>query len=396
MEKKMYIKSAMLPVTMLSLALGLRQLSMTIVMPFISTYCRTLAGYTPLLAGLALGIFGLAQAVLQIPFGILSDRYGNKKMLLIGLSMVVVGLVIAYSADNIGLLIFARALQGSGAVIGVAYSWVVSMAGNSERIHALSILGAFISVAAALAFALGPIVHGILPVDHMFLACAVLLFCNVLYILFFIKDSGNKNQTEAPKAGQIWALLKDKTFVSMNLAAFINNFMMVSVFFGVPVYLDKVTGVNGMWKVFVPAIVIAVLFMKGMVKIAAQGYHNQILTAAFLLSSLSLLLYFKENSYLYLLLGTALFLSGYVTLATLIANNINITADSSYRGKVNGIFNSFQYIGNFIGSVVTAAIWTKSDKLAWIVVICVGIAGTLLVTLRRPSCSRIQETKVKK
>lgn len=391
MENKIHLKNALLPIVMLSLALGLRQMSMTIVMPFISTYCKTLSGYTPLLAGLALGMFGLMQAIFQIPFGVLSDKYGNKKMLLIGLSFVVIGLVIAGFAKNIAVLIFARGLQGSGAVIGVAYSWAAGMTDESRRTKAMSILGGFISVAAALAFAIGPLLRRFMPVSYMFLSCAVLLFINELYICFFIKDVKNSDDNKLPSKKDFQTLLHNKTYVIMNLSAFINNFMMISVFYGIPIYLNKITTQDGMWRVFVPAIIIAIIIMKAAVVIADKGYNKQVLTVSFLISSLSLFFYFKESSYIFILIGTTLFLGGYISLATIIATNVNNVVEDSCRGTANGIFNSFQYIGNFAGSIAAAALWGTSDKLVWIIIAIVGFIGLIMIASGKISKDEIEE-----
>ena len=388
MNSKM--KNTMLPVVMLSLALAIRQMSMTLVMPFLSTYCKTLSGYTPLLAGLVLGMFGLMQAVFQIPFGVLSDKAGNKKVVLAGLTLVVVGLVLASFSKSIGLLIFARALQGSGAVIGVAYSWTNGMVEEDRRLKAMSILGAFISVAAALAFALGPLLRQIMPVDRMFLVCAVLLFCNELYILLFLKEERPERQARTLQRGYIRLLLRNKTYVIMNLAAFLNNFLMTSVFYGVPIYLEKVTGQTGMWKIFVPAIAAAVLMMKAAVAVAEKGHGNLILILAFLLSSLAFPFFFQKTAYRFLLIGTALYLGGYVTLATLLACRVNRIVDDGSRGTANGIFNSFQYIGNFGGALAAAAFWTVSDRLTWLFLIGTGIAGGLMIALGRPTENRIK------
>ncbi len=391
MQSDKLTRSVMPAVVMLSLALAIRQMSMTIVMPFLSTYCKLLPGYTPVLAGLAIGIFGLMQAIFQIPFGILSDRYGNKKMMILGLTQVVIGLVIAYFSSNIVLLIFARALQGSGAVIGVGYSWVAGMADEKHQVKAMSILGAFISAAAALAFAVGPILRGLMSVNWMFLSCAILLFINEMYILFFLKDSKSKKKVESPQNGQIHVLLKDKNFVLMNLAAFLNNYMMMSVFYVVPIYLTKVTGEKGMWKVFVPAIIIAILVMKVAVKLTQKGLNNQVLMGSFLVSAISIILFFKQSSYIFLLIGTTLFMCGYISLATIVATNVNQATADDCRGTANGIFNSFQYVGSFVGSIVTGAIYGKSNKLTLIIVIVVGIIGFLLVAIGKPSVNKIQE-----
>ncbi|WP_338078769.1 MFS transporter [Clostridium luticellarii] len=371
-------------VVMLCLALALRQMSMTIVMPFISTYCKSLVGYTPVLAGLAIGVFGLTQAVFQIPFGVLSDEYGNKKMMLIGLTQVAAGLFIAYISKNIGLLILARALQGSGAVIGVGYSWTASMVDEKERISAMSLLGAFISAAAALAFAIGPLLREIISVNLMFLFCAILLSLNELYILFFLKDNKSKNKNRSIQNNQIYTLLIDKNFVIMNIVAFLNNFIMISVFYALPIYLNKVTGETGMWKVFVPAIVIAILAMKSTVKYTRKGFNNQVLMCSFLILSLGLIFYFRKSSYIFLLIGTTIFMCGYITLATVVAADVNDLVADKYRGTANGIFNSFQYIGNFVGAIVTGWLWGISETLTWLILMAVGIIGFLIICLGKP------------
>ena len=378
-------KNIMLPVVMISLALALRQMSMTIVAPFISTYCKSLAGYTPLLAGLAVGAFGLMQAILQIPFGLLSDKYGNKRILLTGLAIVIIGFIVGFFAESIWMLILARVLQGSGAVIGVGYSWVAGLADDQSRTKAMSILGAFISGAAALAFAVGPLLRGVMSVSWMFLAGAILLTMNSLYILLFLKDAGDHGKASVPQRSEIAVLLRNRTFVTMNLLAFLNNFMMMSVFYAAPIYMDQVTGQNGMWKIFVPAIIIAILFMKTTVRWVEKGYVNPVLLVAFAVSFLSILFYFRPSSFLFLLLGTTFFLCGYITIATVAATHVNEVVEDSLRGTGNGIFNSFQYIGNFGGALAMGAVWGNSQKAAWLIVIAAGVVGFLLISLDRQS-----------
>lgn len=385
LKKDKILKNEMLPVFMLGLVLGIRQMAMTMVAPFISTYSKTLSFYTPMLAGVALGIFGLTQAIFQFPFGILSDKFGNKIMMIIGLCEVIIGLFIAFLAKNIYVLIFARALQGSGAIIGVGYSWASEVVNKEKRTKALSILGTFVSAAAALAFALGPLLHEFMAVNMMFLICAVLLLINGIYIIFFLKDSrqvkGSDNNIGASQSLKI--LFRNKSFIINNIAAFINNFMMMSVFYLVPVYLNNVTGEKGTWKVFLPAILAAVIVMKIAVSFVEKGYNREIIIAAFFTAVASISFYFKNNSYIFLLIGTTLYLSAYVTLATILATDVNNSVENSYRGTANGIFNSFQYIGNFVGPVVCGMFFSISQNLTWIIVIGVGILGLLVVSLNK-------------
>lgn len=249
----------------------------------------------------------------------------------------------------------------------------------------MGILGAFVSAAAALAFAVGPLLRGVMPVNWMFMAGAVLLTINSLYILFFLKDAGGAEKSSAPQKGEIAALLGNRIFVTMNAAAFLNNFMMMSVFYAAPIYMDQVTGQNGMWKIFVPAIIAAILFMRAAMGWINKGFANAVLLCAFALSSVSVLFYLRPASFLSLLLGTALFLCGYITIATAAATRANEVLEDNLRGTGNGIFNSFQYIGSFGGALATGAVWGISQRVAWLTVIAVGMAGFLILLFNKPS-----------
>lgn len=383
MKKSKILRNEMFPVLMLSLVLGIRQMAMTMVAPFISTYSKTLNLYTPVLAGIALGIFGLTQAIFQFPFGILSDKYGNKIMMIIGLFQVIFGLLIAFFAKNIYVLIFARGLQGSGAIIGVGYSWASEVVKKEQRTKALSILGTFVSAAAALAFALGPLLREFMPVNMMFLVCAILLLINGIYIIFFLKDGtiNQRNNNNLKLSKSLKILFRNKAFVINNISAFINNFMMMSVFYLVPIYLNKVTGERGTWKVFLPAILVAVMVMKISVGFVEKGYNRRVLMICFLAASISICFYLTKQTYIFLLIGTILYLSAYVTLATVLATNVNNSVENNYRGTANGIFNSFQYIGNFVGPVVCGIVWIYSEKLTWLIIICVGILGLFVMAM---------------
>jgi predicted MFS family arabinose efflux permease len=167
----------------------------------------------------------------------------------------------------------------------------------------------------------------------------------------------------------------------MNLLAFLNNFMMMSVFYAAPIYMDQVTGQNGMWEIFVPAIIVAILFMKTTVRWVDKGYVHPVLLVAFAVSFLSILFYFRPSSFLFLLLGTTFFLCGYITIATVAATHVNNVVEDSLRGIGNGIFNSFQYIGNFGGALAMGAVWGNSQKAAWLIVIAAGVVGFLLIVL---------------
>ncbi|GKX27769.1 MFS transporter [Vallitalea longa] len=395
MTKETFEKKELLFLITISLALGIRQMTMTMVMPFISTYGKTLAYSNSILIGVALGIFGLTQAIFQVPFGIWSDKLGNKPVILIGLLQVIIGLFIAFLSENIYLLIFARALQGSGAVLATGYSWVSSRIDSEKRPQAFSFLGMIIGFAAASAFALGPIINNYLSVSEMFLVCSILIFVVWMIILLFLKDtsginsdSSSNNETKTSILAGIRILLKNKCFLGLNFAGFINNYIMVAVFYIVPIYLDELVGTSGMWKIFMPAVIIAIIFMKKSIKLVSKGYGLNLIKLAFVLSGIGICFYFNSKSFVSILIGSILFMTGYILIATIVPTIANDIAENSYRGTANGIINSFQYIGSFVGSVITGILWSSHNDIELYLIIAISIIGVLATLLTENKSNR--------
>ncbi|MDT8718027.1 MFS transporter [Clostridium sp. 19966] len=379
MKNKAFSHTELLFLITISLALGIRQIAMTMVMPFISTYSKTLMYSNAALAGIALGIFGLTQAIFQIPFGVWSDKIGNKTVILIGLMQVIIGLFIAFLAKNIYILILARALQGSGAIIATGYSWVTGSVESKKRPRALSILGIIIGFAAAASFALGPLINRYLSVRQMFLVCAFLILIVWFTILFFLKDSEREDKSqEVSIRDGMKGLLKNKRFLSLNLAGFFNNFIMVSVFYVVPIYLESITGIDGMWKVFMPAVIIAIILMRKSVKYIEKGFGEKLIRIAFIITALGIVFYFNNKSFYFILIGSILFMTGYISLATIIPSLANDIAEDSYRGAANGIINSFQYVGSFIGAAVTGILWSLNENATLILIIVIAVMGIFI------------------
>lgn len=383
MQKNYKKESKSIFIATLGFALGMRQMAMTMVMPFLSTYSKTLKYNTPMLAGISLGIFGLMQAIFQIPYGIWSDKKGNKIVMVTGLFQVIIGLIIAYFANNIYLLIFARAMQGSGAIIAVGYSWISSSVSNTkERMNAMSIISTIVGAAAASSFAFGPLIHGFVSVKNMFLYSAILIFIAWIIIVIFLKDSRNINVENSIATKKVLnILIRDKSFVALNLGIFINNFIMTGVFFTIPQYLENITGVDGMWKIFMPTVIIAIITMRIAVKKLDNLGSIKFLIAAFILSGIGMLFYFNKDSFVFIFLGTLLFMIAYISIGTIVPTLANSILKDEYRGIGNGIINSLQYVGSFIGSIVVAAIWVESEKIAFILIAIIGLLGGLIIKL---------------
>jgi MFS family permease len=234
------------------------------------------------LIGLALGIFGLAQAFLQIPFGHLSDKIGRKKVFIIGNIMLIIGLLIAYFAKSIYILIFARAVQGAGAIQGVAYAWIADSISGEKRNSAMGTIASVVGMSLVIAMIGGPALLKIMSVPYMFLICAILNFFVLIYIMVFLKTGANKESQELSES-IIKTAVSDNNIIYMNFAGLILNYVMVSIFFIVPQFLNKLLGVEGLWKVLMPATVIGVVTMRYAVKSVRERYLKLSLISAFAL-----------------------------------------------------------------------------------------------------------------
>ncbi|HHW08203.1 MAG TPA: MFS transporter [Clostridia bacterium] len=359
-------------------AMGLRQLGLLMVMPFLALYGKELAYSTPGLIGLSLGIYGLSQAVLQVPFGHWSDRWGRKKVILAGLFIFTLGLLLAFLARNIYLFILARLLQGSGAIMSVAYAWVGDRIESSRRNKGMSIIGILVGLSATLAFVGGPVIHRWLEVPRMFLLCAVLAVMAFLYIWLFLADDGKPAGQAGQEEFSFAGLMKDANLVKLFAAGFFNNYLLVSQFYIVPLLLEHSLGSEGMWQVFVPSTLVAILAMRVAAKHADAGRFVETTALSFGAVALGTLAYYIPGTF-WVGLGLHLFMAGYMCLTTLLPTAVTKLSGAGYRGKVTGVFNTWQFIGSFVGGSLTGILWGVHPAYAILLVAAVAAAGVLVV-----------------
>ncbi|PTN08369.1 MFS transporter [Mangrovibacterium marinum] len=362
----------------ISVTLGMRLFSMLIIIPFLSVYALNLEGGAPWLIGYALGIFGLTQAVLQIPFGMLSDRIGYKKMMLAGLLMLIAGLLTAAYAANIYWLIFARALQGSGAIVTVGYSWISSAAGDDERDKQLTRLGAVLGTFTMLSYLIGPLVHIVLSVSQMFVFSAGLIAVCFVWVLLFTKqvDPEVRKLKSAEKAKQ--KSVFNRRNLTMGLMLTTNNLMSMAFFFMLPLLLMDVLETQQMWIILTPAILCSVLLLPVFSKLSQKGKARATISLLFLTEGVGFGLLWFENLPT-IIAGTILITVGTFAISTIVPMLANRGIDNRQRGKGNGILVSLQYMGSFLGAAVTGMLWNFSATTAFIFTGLVAVFGIVLV-----------------
>ncbi len=362
----------------ISTVLGFRLMSMLIIIPFFAIYALNLKFGNSFFTGLALGIFGLTQSVLQIPFGMLSDKFGYKKMMIVGLIILIIGLLLAGFAPNAYWLIIARAVQGSGAIVTVGYSWVSAVTTGEERDNSLTKLAAVIAAFTMISYIVGPLLHIVLNVRYMFVFSACLIFICLLWVLLGTKKVENRSEIVLNKKSTKTKSTFTWDTISRSLLLTVNNLLMMAFFFIAPLMLKGKLKTNEMWYIYTPAILIAIASLKLFSRIALLGHAKLILNTQFGALALGFYLIYLNNIYL-IFIGTILIMMGSFTISAIVPTLLNKGFKDGERGKSNGLMVSLQYFGSFLGAAITGALWNHSSLAAFIFTIITSLVGLILL-----------------
>ncbi len=357
----------------LSITLALRQLGMLLVLPFLAVYGHSLAHSSSMLVGISLGIFGLSQALLQIPFGILSDKLGRKKPLLLALFLFLIGLILGYLATNIYLLIAARTFQGCGALAVIVFSWIGDSIDEGRRNRAMAVPGIFIGISSVISFVGGPLLYRIIDVPQMFLLCAILSGLALIFVLLFLEDQPPKKSSGFSLASFSTAL-RNTNLLLYYLGGLSVNICMVSVFFIVPMILNTMGRIEDSWIVFGLPTIMAIFVMRKATSLSDSGKTNQILALAFFAIFVSALLLMGNRFYL-LVLSMIFFLSGYMSLATVLPATVTKLAPDRIRGSVTGVLNTMQFFGSFLGGTLAGVLWDFHTFLPILIIMLCGLGS---------------------
>ncbi|TRZ98427.1 MAG: MFS transporter [Rhodocyclaceae bacterium] len=356
--------------------IGLRQLVLLLVLPFIVIFGTQLEGSTPALVGLALGIYGLLQAFLQVPFGLLSDAFGRKRTILLGNALLALGLLIAALASDITTFIIGRALQGCGAVTAVAYAWIGDNTAPEKRNQAMSFASLAAGSAAVASFLAGPLLYGVLSLPQIFVLCAGLTCFVMLYVGVAMREPARRAVATPSPARQL-DLRPGGQLLRLVAAGFLLNYILMAVCFILPLLIARELGALALWKVFVPATLLGIGAMRVATRLADAGRFTVVSSVSFAAFAGTAFCLTQENVVL-LGLGMALFMSGYLVLAALLPAAVSRVADAPSRATATGIFYTAMFLGAFAGGAGTGALWGIHPGAAVAVMIAASAAGLVL------------------
>lgn len=341
---------------------ALRMLGLFIVLPVFAVAARDLTGGQDVAAiGLALGAYGLTQACLQLPFGILADHWGRKPVIACGLALFVAGSLICALADSISAMTLGRMLQGSGAISAAITALVADLTRDSQRSKAMAMVGGSIALMFALSLAAAPVIFGWVGLGGLFwLTCALGL--GAFWALFRLVPAAPPLPAVVP--GTFRQMLVEPRLIRLNLGVFILHAIQIAMWVAVPALLIQLAGLplQQHWMIYVPAVV-ASFFVLWPAMMQAERHKRMAQVFAFAVVLIGLvqlgfvLLVGRENlgqllAISLILLLIAVFFTGFNILEALQPSLISRIAPATGKARALGIYNTLQSLGLFVGGAM--------------------------------------------
>jgi MFS family permease len=335
---------------------GLRMLGLFIILPIFALYAEHLpGGESHLLIGVALGAYGLTQAILQIPAGWLSDHYGRKPVIYIGLILFAIGSLVAASADNIYWIIAGRTIQGAGAINAAVMALTADLTREDHRTKAMAMIGMTIGVSFALSMVLSPLLYARIGMSGIFVMTAVLAVIAMLVVAFFIPSPAiTRFHTDTEANGKrLGEVLRNKDLLRLDFGIFSLHAILMSVFMQVP-FLLKSEGLHEVyhWKVYLPVMLLAfVLMIPPMIFADRKSRVKEVFIGAIALAALAqLTLMLFHGSVLSVSVALLLFFVAFNLLEAMLPSLISKTAPLAAKGTAMGVYSSVQFLGAFVGA----------------------------------------------
>jgi MFS family permease len=342
----------------LAAVFSVRLLGLFMIYPVFAAYAGTLAGASPYLIGEALGIYGLTQGLLQIPFGLLSDRVGRKVMIVLGLALFGAGSAVAALSTTIGGVIIGRALQGAGAVGSVILALVADLTGEDSRTAAMALVGITIGTSFIVALLAGPVVATFIGVTGIFWLMVVLALVGIAITQFVVPNPSRirvHRDAEAVPA-LLGAVLRHRELLRLDLGIFVLHAMLTASFLVVPDLLRGTAGVavHDQWIVYLPVLLVSVAVMVPAI-IVAEKYRRMkgvFVSAVTALVASQIMLFYGSGNVFALVAALIVFFSAFNVMEASLPSLITKVAPPDVKGTAMGVYSSLQFLGIFVGGII--------------------------------------------
>ena len=378
-------------VAVIALVAMCRMFGLFALLPVLSLFAADLTGATPILVGLAVGGYGLTQASLQIPFGLLSDRIGRLPVIIFGLALFAAGSILAGLSDTIAGVIAGRFLQGAGAISATLTALMADATREQVRTRTMAVLGIGIGASFLLALIIGPIIAAQSGVRSLFWIAATLAL--VAGLLLMALPAG----IEKPKASVVLrpaAVLRPE-LLRLDLYIFVLHALLTASFVALPFLfrnrLDLILTEH--WKIYVGALIVSLAGTIPLILVDdRRGRAGTIGLAIGLLLIGQLILAFGSFAVLPVFIALAVFFAGFNFLEAGLPARLSILADGDLRGASLGVFSSSQFLGAFAGGLI-GGIFLAGGQPSRVFMVCAALAGVWLLIHQLGGSGRGQQKK---
>ncbi|ORU89630.1 MAG: MFS transporter [Cycloclasticus sp. symbiont of Poecilosclerida sp. M] len=357
---------------------SVRMLGLFMLLPVMSLYAEDLRGATPLLMGLAISVYGLTQALLQIPFGLMSDRLGRKNIITVGLFFFAAGSVVAATSDSIYGVILGRALQGSGAVAAAVMALAADLTHEQNRTKIMATIGISIGISFGVAMVLGPLVGAYTGLQGIFwFSAGLALFAIVILYQVVPNPSAltvHKDAEPVPKL--MGKVLKDGELLRLDFGIFCLHLVMTAMFVVLPLIFRDELGVEATrhWMIYLPVLGLSVAAMVPFIIIAEKGRKMKtvFVGAVAMVALASLAMFLSYESFWGLLASLFVFFTAFNLLEASLPSLISKVAFAGGKGTAMGVYSSAQFFGAFCGGVMGGTIY-QYYGVADVFLVCAGV-----------------------
>jgi MFS family permease len=372
---------------------GLRMLGMFIILPVFALYAEQLRGGSDhTLIGLALGAYGLTQALLQIPFGHLADRWGRKPTIYLGLVIFAVGSLVAALAQSIYMVILGRVIQGAGAISAAVLALLADLTREESRTKAMAIIGLTIGATFSLSMILGPVLSRMIGVPGIFAMTGVAALLAVAVVRWLVPNAARAvAQSNERGVRSMLRVFADGELARLNLGIFVLHAVLMALFVVVPFSLRAGGMPSGeQWKVYLGVMVAAALLMAPPILIAERtGRHKQVFLGAItgLLAAQAGLAY--SSNWVGIAGSLLLFFAGFNYLEASLPALISRAAPVEAKGPALGVYSSVQFLGTFAGATAGGFI-SQHLGAVWVFGFCAAMSVVWLavaIGMRAPDAN---------
>ncbi|QFS18494.1 MFS transporter [Acinetobacter indicus] len=367
----------------LSSIFALRMLGLFMIIPVFSVAGQSYQYATPTLIGLAVGVYGLTQAILQIPFSLIADRYSRKPLVVLGLLLFALGGAIAAMSETIYGVIIGRAIAGGGAVSAVVMALLADVTREEQRTKAMAMMGMSIGLSFVIAFSAGPWLTGLVGISGLFWVTTIMGLAAIAMLLLVPKVTRHHRNFQQGYLPQLKQVLKMGDLNRLHLSVFTLHLLLTAMFIYAPPQLIEYAGLplSSHGWVYLPLLVLSLFFAFPSI-ILAEKYRKMrsiFLTAiGGIILGLIVMIFGFESKYI-LLIGLGLFFIAFNVMEALLPSWLSKAAPIQSKATAMGVNASSQFLGAFFGGMIGGQLLLLNNTaMGWSILTAVAIIWLLM------------------